>query len=133
MPTRSRTEPSRLETAGSTTEPIRQLEDSQWLLIADLFPDSQPSPEGGRPPRANRDCFEGILYVLITGVRWKDLPKCFPSKSVCHQRFTLWVEQGLFQAAWQRLLKLKKSLGQIDLSTLIGDGTFAPAKKGAAA
>lgn len=131
MPRRSRTKPRRFETAGSMTEPKRQLNDSQWLLIADLFPDPAPNPLGGRPPRLNRDCFEGILFVLLSGCRWKDLPDGFPSKSVCHQRFKLWVEQGLFQSAWQRLLKLKKSLGELDLSTLIGDGTFAPAKKGA--
>ena len=130
MPTRSRTESGRLKTAGSMTEPTRQLDDSQWLVIADLFPDPTPNPLGGRPPRLNRDCFEGILFVLLSGCRWKDLPKNLPSKSVCHQRFKLWVEQGVFQAAWQRLLKLKKALGQLDLATLIGDGTFAPAKKG---
>ena len=133
MPTRSRTEPSRLDKAGSRTEPTRQLSDSQWFLIEDLFPDPPPNPLGGRPPRSNRDCFEGILFVLLSGCRWKDLPDSYPSKSVCHQRFKLWVEQGLFQAAWQRLLELKDLLKQLDLSTLIGDATFAAAKKGVAA
>jgi len=45
----------------------------------------------------------------------------------------LWTEQGLFKIAWKRLLALKKSLKQLDLATLVGDGTFVPAKKGAAA
>ncbi len=131
MPTRSRPEPKKLDGAGSRTEPELQLTDEQWFLIADLFPNPPMTRRGGRPPRDNRDCWEGILYVLTSGCRWKDLPKCFPSKSVCHQRFLLWTENGLFQEAWQRLLKLKKRLGQIDLQTLIGDGTFVPAKKGA--
>ena len=78
MPDRSRTEPGWLAAAGSRTEPRRQLNDSQWFLIEDLFPDPPPNPKGGRPPCPNRDCFEGILFVLQTGCRWKDLPKCFP-------------------------------------------------------
>jgi hypothetical protein len=45
----------------------------------------------------------------------------------------LWVEQGLFQKAWQRLLDLMQMLRQLDLSRLIADATFVPAKKGGAA
>ena len=131
MPSRSRTDPVRLGTAGSRTEPTPQLTDTQWFLIEDLFPDPEPNPQGGRPPRRNRDCFEGILFVLVTGCRWKDLPNQFPSKSVCHARFQRWVEQGLFTTAWQRLLELKGDLRQLDLSRVLGDATFVPAKKGA--
>jgi transposase len=130
---RSRKRPSRPQATGSRTEPTTQLTDDQWFLIEDLFPDPEMSSLGGRPPRKNRDCFEGILFVLIAGCRWKDLPARFPSKSVCHARFKQWTEEGRFQIAWQRLLHLKQMLGQLDLSTLLGDGTFVPAKKGAAA
>ncbi len=147
---RSRIRPGRPQTAGSRTEPLFQLTDDQWFLIEDLFSDPPRTRAGGRPPHPNRNCFEGVLSVtyrdlpsssliarwqalLVAGCRWKDLPSCFPSKSVCHQRFTLWAEQGLFEIAWQRLLALKTRLKQLDLTTLVGDGTFVPAKKGAAA
>lgn len=133
MPNRSRTRPSRSLPAGSRTEPKPQLTDNQWFLIEDLFSEPRKSKVRGRPAHPNRDCLEGILFVLISGCRWKDLPKRFPSKSVCHQRFKLWTERGLFQIAWQRLLNLKHDLRQLDTATLIGDGTFVPAKKGAAA
>jgi transposase len=131
MATRSRIEPRRFVDSGSRTEPTPQLTDDQWFLIEDLFPDPQPSPLGGRPRHSNRDCLEGILFVLLTGCRWKDLPASFPSKSVCHQRFTLWVRTGVFRTAWLRLLELKDDLKQLDLDTLLGDATFVPAKKGA--
>jgi transposase len=131
MATRSRTEPGRLDKSGSRTEPTPQLTDDQWFLIADLFPDAEPTPLGGRPPQPNRRCFEGILFVLLTGCRWKDLPRSLPSKSVCHQRFTRWVKTGACRAAWLRLLELKAELKQLDLDTLLGDATFVPANKGA--
>lgn len=133
MAIRSRTELDRLEQSGSRTEPTPQLTDDQWFLIADLFPNPEPSPWGGRLRHANRDCLEGILFVLVTGCRWKDLPRSFPSKSVCHQRFAQWVETGVFRSAWRRLLELKDDLKQLDLDTLLGDATFIPAKKGATA
>jgi hypothetical protein len=57
---------------GSRTAPKPFLSDAQWLLIADLFPDPPIGPRGGRPWRSSRECLEGVLWVLITGARWKE-------------------------------------------------------------
>ena len=62
---------------GSRTEPKPQLSDEQWLLFADLFPEPQMTPIGGRPRVEPRSCLEGILWVLRTGARGKDLPPTF--------------------------------------------------------
>jgi transposase len=116
---------------GSRTAPKRFLSDSQWLLIADLFPDPPVGPAGGRPRVAARDCLEGILWVLITGARWKDLPPQFPSPCTCWRRHRDWTRSGAFRAAWDRLLgKLLERRG-LDWQTAIGDGSFSRAKKGA--
>lgn len=37
------------------------LTDSQWTLIADLFPDPPMTRKEGRPFKSNWACFEGIL------------------------------------------------------------------------
>ncbi|MBI1348855.1 transposase, partial [bacterium] len=44
-----------------------------------LLPERTRSSRGGRPPADDRRCFEGILWVLKSGARWKDLPREFPS------------------------------------------------------
>lgn len=129
----SRREADAFRNTGPRTDPPYQLTDEQWELIADLFPDPPMSRLGGRPFKANRACFEGILWVLTSGARWKDLPRCFPSKSVCHSRLQQWTRDGRLLKAWQRLLMRFKSLHRLNLNTLIGDGTFAPSKKGVAA
>lgn len=85
MSNRSRNERASAR-AGSRKEPQPQLTDEQWKLIADLFPDPAPSAQGGRPRRAARECVEGILWVLCSGARWKDLPSHFPSLPTCWRR-----------------------------------------------
>ena len=119
--------------AGSRMEPESQLSDEQWLLIADLFPDEPPSEKGGRPRRASRECVEGILWVLRTGARWRDLPARFPSPPTCWRRFQVWTGAGLWKVAWARLLRKLDRRGSIDWQEAMADGTFSSAKKGACA
>ncbi len=52
-----------------------ELSDAQWEVIAPMFPVGLSGPGlKGRPRRGNREVLEGLLWVLRTGARWKDLP-----------------------------------------------------------
>jgi len=53
-----------------------QLTDMQWVFIRPLLP---PPARTGRPRADDRRTIEGILYVLITGCRWRDLPREYGS------------------------------------------------------
>lgn len=55
-----------------------KLTDEQWEKIEPLLPRLKASPFGGPKPIPNRRVFEGILWVLRSGARWKDLPKEYP-------------------------------------------------------
>ncbi len=46
----------RPNTTGSRTAPQPFLNDSQWKLLADLFPEPQRTSRGGRPPIPPRPC-----------------------------------------------------------------------------
>lgn len=116
--------------AGSTMEPEFELTDEQWHLISDLFPESGVGPEGGRPTAPARDCVEGILWILRSGARWKDLPRHFPSASTCWRRHRDWTESGVWEKAWSRLTRLLDRRGRIKHEESFADGTFSPAKKG---
>jgi len=118
---------------GSRTTPKPFLEDSQWFLIADLFPDRPVSSKGGRPRVASRKCLEGILWVLTSGARWQDLPERYPSPATCWRRLQEWTSSGAFQEAWTRLLEVLEHFRELDWEELAGDGTFSPAKGGAPA
>ena len=56
---------------------------------------------------------DGIFFVLRTGSQRNDLPKEFDSGSAAHRRFQQWVNQGVFQEAWVKLLKKYDERGRI--------------------
>ncbi|MGE0379044.1 MAG: transposase [Planctomycetaceae bacterium] len=112
---------------GSRTAPKPFLSDSQWLLIADLFPQPKPSPLGGRPPIPPRPCREGILWMLTSGARWQDVPERYPSPATCWRRHEAWTASGVFLKAWQRLLGKLDRLKGIRWDQAIGDGSFSQA------
>lgn len=117
--------------SGSKTEPFFELTDEQWYLIADLFREPAVGPSGGRPRVPARPCFEGVLWMLRSGARWKDLPKHFPSPATCWRRLQAWSEAGLWEKAWSRLLRKLDRKGKIARDESFADGTFSSAKKGA--
>jgi len=128
MPNRSRRTVE--SSAGSKTEPDLELSDEQWNLISDLFPEQPVGPKGGRPTVASRPCVEGVLWILRSGARWKDLPKHFPSPATCWRRLKAWTEAGIWEKAWGRLLRKLDRLGEINRDESFADGTFSSAKKG---
>lgn len=71
--------------------------DSQWDYIKELIPSAKT---GGRPRSLDmRQVINAILYVAVTGVQWRMLPKGFPKwKSVYHY-FRLWRKDG----TWKRI------------------------------
>ncbi len=55
----------------------------------------------GRKRYPARECLEGILYLLYTGVRSVELPRelGFPSGETCRRRLHEWIERGVWAQA----------------------------------
>jgi transposase len=107
-----------------------ELTDAQWAPIAPVLPAPQPSPQGGPKPMPNRPRFEGILWMVRTGARWKDLPRQYPSPSTCWRRLRDWEEQDVWLKVWRALLAQLEAQGQLDGAEVFADGSLAPAQKG---
>ena len=116
---------------GSKMEPEFELTDERWQLIEDLFPESPVGPEGGRPVVPSRLCVEGILWILRTGARWKDMPSRFPSATTCWRRHRDWTRSGVWEKAWARLVRKLDRRGRVSHEESFADGTFSSAEKGA--
>jgi|SRR5690606_22446699 transposase len=110
-----------------------RLTDAQWEAIRPHLPVVPNGPRGGRPRADDRSCFEGILWVLRSGARWKDLPSEYPSPSTCWRRLVDWETSGILLTIWQALLDTLGEQQLLDWEEVFIDGTFAPAKKGATA
>ena len=53
--------------------------DAQWAKIEPHLPRLPRTRRGGRPWVGHRAVIDGILWVLKTGARWRDLPNEYPS------------------------------------------------------
>src|SRR5437764_8578664 len=109
----------------------RMLTDEQWARIAPHLPPRPPSPKGGRPRATDRDCLEGLLWLLRTGARWRDIPVDLPSGSTCWRRLRGWAGDGVLEDLQAALVAELADRGRIDLRELYADATFIRAKKGA--
>ena len=107
-----------------------ELTDAQWKKIEQLLPAVKRSKRGGRPAAEHRACFEGIIWVLRSGARWKDLPVKYPSPSTCWRRLRDWEDQGIWLDIWRNFLGELDAQGRLDWEETFADGSFAPAKKG---
>ena len=108
----------------------RVLTDAQWRRIAPHLPEHPPSPKGGRPRAPDRECLEGLLWLLRTGARWQDIPIDLPSGSTCWRRLQEWAAEEILEDIQAVLVEELDALGRIDLSELLVDATFIRAKKG---
>ena len=109
----------------------RVLTDKHWQRIAPHLPEHPASPKGGRPRADDRECLEGILWLLRSGARWQDIPVDLPSGSTCWRRLQEWAGEGVLERIQAVLVEELHDQGRVDLDELLADATFIRAKKGA--
>jgi len=106
------------------------LTDEQWALIEDLFP--KPKKKPGRPWSDHRKVIDGMLWILVTGAPWRDLPGEFGCWQTVHKRFSRYRRDGTFDRIIERLqLELNKR-GKIDSDLFCIDGSNVRAHRCAA-
>ncbi len=104
-----------------------ELGDEQWKLIAPLLPKPK---RRGRPRAEDRRTLNGILWVLRSGARWKDLPAKYGSRSTCHRRLQEWQDQGVWEGIRLKFLITLDAQAKLDWNQAFLDGSFVPGKKG---
>ena len=104
------------------------LTDEQWLMLEPLFPPLPQRRGKGQPPADRRLVLNSILWILITGARWCDLPDgpAFAKRSTSHRWMVKWQDDGLLYRIEQSLLSMAELQGLIDWSASSVDGSFSP-------
>jgi transposase len=76
-----------------------EVSDELWVRIEPLLPvRARRARWPGRLPLDDRACLNGILFVLLTGISWVDLPQQFGygSGMTCWRRLRDWTQAGVW-------------------------------------
>jgi transposase len=98
----------------------------QLAFLAERLPEP-PRGRNGRPAYSNRDLLPGILRVLRSGCRWRDLDRPGSPSGVTHwRRLRYWHRQGGYRQVWRTLLNLLVQSKRLDRLLVSLDGTLIP-------
>ena len=104
--------------------------DKLWEKLEPLIPVHVNTHRfgGGRPRVADRQCMDGIFFVLRTGCQWKALDETgICSGSTAHTRFQYWVQSGVFLELWKAGLQEYDEGKGLDWEWLSMDGAMTKA------
>ena len=78
-----------------------ELTEVQWQRIAPLLPGKVG--DAGRSGTDNRMFVNGCLWILRSGVHWKDLPERYGKWKTVHRRFSRWCHAGVWEKVFETL------------------------------
>src|SRR5579864_8011585 len=110
------------------------VEDALWEMVEPLLPPPKlrRRDHPGRKPLDNRRALTGILFVLKTGIAWRDLPSEMGCGCgvACWRRLHYSHELGVWQRLQEPLLATLRHADQIDWSRAAVDSSTIQALKG---
>ncbi|MFC4517241.1 IS5 family transposase [Streptomyces ehimensis] len=110
-----------------------EVDDGLWAVIEPLLPRVERRVRHpGRKRHPDRLVFQGILFVLHTGIAWEHLPQepGFGSGMTCWRRLAEWTEAGVWPRLHETLLARLRGAGALDFSRAVIDGSHIRALKG---
>ena len=99
------------------------LSDEAWAVLEPHLPKNQP----GRPRVDDRRVISGILHILKTGGRWRDVPPEYGPAKTIYNRYARWARRGV----WQRIFAKVAAAGPVP-DELMLDSSHVKAHRSAA-
>lgn len=107
-----------------------ELSDEEWRRIQRLLPTDRA--RRGRPWRDHRRVINGMLWILMTGAPWRDLPAEYGPFTTVHGRFTRWSRDGTWERFQHALLRQLEDGEKLDHELWYIDGSSVRASRAAA-
>ena len=86
----------------------------------------------GRPRADMKEVVDGILYVLSTGCRWRDLPHDYQvSYATCYRYFQYWIRTGRLKRVFEFLKLQAHRRTYLHWRNAYMDASVVKSKKGA--
>lgn len=107
-------------------ERFNGITDAQWQVIEPLLPKDSAIRGKGYPHAPWRPVCNTILWILITGSRWCDVPKGeqWGSRTGAHRWLGRWQADGTLDKILTILLETADLAGLLNWERLAGDGFF---------
>ena len=106
--------------------------DDLWAAVSPLLPSGPAKPKGGRPRVSDRAALAGIIFVLRTGIQWRDVPaEMGCSGKTCWRRLVGWHEAGVWAALHRALLERLRGADRLDWRRASLDSAPVRARRGA--
>lgn len=106
------------------------LTEKQFHLIEPLI--RRRRKKTGLPPADLQEMVNGMLYVLSTGCRWRDLPHDFNVHySTCYRQFIKWIKDGTLKKIFERLKHEANKKNLLRWRNAYLDASDVKSKKGA--
>ncbi|PIT90067.1 hypothetical protein COU23_00600 [Candidatus Kuenenbacteria bacterium CG10_big_fil_rev_8_21_14_0_10_36_11] len=101
----------------------------QFQLIEPLI--RRKRRKTGRPPADLYEVVNGMLYVLSTGCRWRDLPHDYGVSYVtCYRHFIRWVNNGKLKKIFEELKQRADKKNLLHWRNAYLDASDVKSKKG---
>ena len=81
--------------------------------------------------RQSAPVLDAIIFRMRSGCQWNQLPKEeFPDDSSVHRTLQRWIELGVFDLIWEKLIEECEELGGVDFEWQAADGAMGKARFG---
>jgi transposase len=102
---------------------VWRVRDEPWDVFRELLLAREPQ-KTGRPRVDDRVAFNAVMYVLVSGIAWRYLPRelgCSPATT--HRRLQEWKREGRWQRLHQELWRRLNAAGRIDWQSGVIDSS----------
>ena len=104
--------------------------DELWEIIEAILHEHDPPKSTGRPRVNQREALDAIIFRMRSGGQWNRLPKEFPDDSSVHRTFQRWIELGVLDLVWEKLIEGCEEIGGVHFEWQAADGAMGKARFG---
>jgi len=110
---------------------VFEVRDELWVVAEALIPPVRTPSRQGQRPVPDRVAFNAIVFVLVTGIAWRHLPRELGCSGVtAWRRLRDWQQAGVWEQLHATLVERLNAAGAIDWSAAVVDGSHIRALQG---